>query len=415
VISIREATDIIRAHQPAGSICEIGLADAFFRTIAEQVKTPEPLPRFTNSAMDGFAVRWTDLRATTPDKPVELLIVGESSAGEFFAGHVDAGEAVRINTGAMLPAGTDTVIPVEKAREKGDIVTILDKGEKAQFVRNKGEEFSADEEICAPGDVLTPGRLGLLASVGIHKVKVYKEPRLGLIATGDELVDMSLEPAPGKIRDANTIMLQAAIRFSGAQVVDTERVQDDPLLLEKILTITAEKSDIVLLTGGVSVGPHDLVREIAQKAGFIQLFWRVMQKPGKPLFVAKRANTLLFGLPGNPVSALSCYAYYVHPVLRRMIGKSPDAVTIRGFLDNNVINDGDRTVFLRIRIIKQEKRVRIRPLTKQESHMLSSIDRADGFILVEPGTAWSSDHIVDVYLYPWINYEELYRGDLHES
>jgi molybdopterin molybdotransferase len=300
------------------------------------------------------------------------------------------------------------------AGEKGDLVTVYEAGRKAQFVRSRGEEFTSGSVLIKPGDELTPGRIGLLASVGIEKVMVYKKPRIALLATGDELVDRASDPAPGKIRDANSIMLTAAIGGAGAKVVYGRRVKDDPEVLEKKLAEAGKVADIVLLTGGVSVGPHDLVREIAGRAGFKKLFWRVRQKPGKPLFVAKRGKTLLFGLPGNPVSALNCYAYYVVPVLQHMRGASAGAVTIDGYLGGKAVNDIDRTVFLRVQVHWEKDGYRVLPLPKQGSHMLSSIDRADGFILLEPGTALRTGRRVPVHLYPWKSYEELYRSGLHK-
>jgi molybdopterin molybdotransferase len=245
-------------------------------------------------------------------------------------------------------------------------------------------------------------------------VSVYKKPRLGLLATGDELVDRSSSPAPGKIRDANSLMLTAAIDSAGAQVVYAQRVRDEPEALKKSLKRASVLADIVLLTGGVSVGPHDLVRKITAASGFDQLFWKVRQKPGKPLFAAKRADRLLFGLPGNPVSALNCFAYYVFPILSQMQGKNHGRITVSGILDKETTNAIERTIFLRVRLIAQGGEFRVEALPKQDSHMLSSIDRADGFILLEPGVVLRSGHRITVNLYPWKRYEELRRSDLYK-
>ena len=318
MISIQQALETISAHQPPAETCRMQLAEALERVVAEDIPAPEPLPRYTDSAMDGFAVRWSDFAGGEEGAAVTLSVIGESKAGEPFRAVVQPGEAVRISTGAALPADTDTVVPVEDVEEEEQRISIRSTVHKQQYVRFEGEEIQAGETLLERGTRLTPAGLGLLASIGARTVTVFRPPTTAVIVTGSELVTPDDEIQPWQSRESNGIMLAAAVCQSGGEVTFSEHCGDRLEATRRAIASAFQAARILLISGGVSVGPHDLVKQAAQEEGFETLFWKVRQKPGKPLFFARKADRLLFGLPGNPVSALNCYVYYVHPVLQKM-------------------------------------------------------------------------------------------------
>lgn len=402
MISIQEALRLIQTHLPEKRVETVLMEQSPGRIVAEAVRAPEPSPRYTNSAMDGFAIRWLDVAGVREGAEVELPVIGESRAGEPFRDRVPPGRAVRINTGAMIPPGTDCVVPVEEVEERGVRIRILKEVKKNQHVRMRGEEFSTGATVLEPGNQITPAGVGLLAALGIERVPVFCPPPVSVIVTGTELVTHSEDLKPWQIRDSNGPMLSSAVRFSGGEVVALTHCSDDLINTRQQIRESAAKAQILILSGGVSVGPHDLVKEAAGQEGFDTLFWRVNQKPGKPLFFARKDDTLLFGLPGNPVSALNCYVYYIHPVLQQLQGREFHWQTTSGTLREPVANSGKRNLFLRVQVHPLTgEQVQVEPVSTQGSHMLTSLVRADGFILLSPRESKSEGERVQVYLYPW--------------
>ncbi|MFC1500307.1 gephyrin-like molybdotransferase Glp [Candidatus Zixiibacteriota bacterium] len=402
MIPIKEALAAIREHEPPVRNERVLLADSLDRILTGMITAPEPLPRFTNSAMDGFAVLWSDVESVGDGAPCTLAVSGESRAGSPYGERLQPGSTVRISTGAMLPDGADTVIPVEDIENTGDLITIQTAGVKHQHVRYEGEEIAAGDVILENGSRLTPASIGILASLGIEQVDVSIPPTIGIVVSGHELAEPDTEVLPWQIRDSNAIMLAAAVTKAGGIVTSTGRCGDLLEETEAAISTAAESAQIVIVSGGVSVGPHDLVKEAAGRAGFAQVFWRVNQKPGKPLFFATRDDRLLFGLPGNPVSALNCFAYFVHPLLQRMQGIEFIFETLPGVIRSPFKNRADRTLFLRVAVRSDgASPVSVTPLGKQGSHMLSSMTEADGFLLLDPGVKLNAGDDVSVHLYPW--------------
>ncbi len=403
MISIEEAIDKLRGSLPERRVEEVPLEDALDRVLASEVRATEPAPRYTNSAMDGYAVRWEDVELAAHGTPVRLRVVGESRAGVPFEGRVEPGQAVRISTGAMLPSGADTVVPVEDVSTQQDGTVVVRTADRmGRHVRYQGEDIAEGERLFSPGQRLTPNRIVPLAALGIHRVKVFARPRVAVLITGSELVDPGQEPKPWQIRDSNGVMLELIFQSLGAQVVDRRTVEDDVHATSRAISEAARSADVVVLTGGVSVGPHDHVKDAAERAGFEPVFWKVRQKPGKPLFYSLRENCRLFGLPGNPISSFVCALYYVVPMLRWLKGLDFGWDTERAVLTEPVMNRSERPTFFQGTVRATQSGVlELSPSVKQGSHILSSIADGNCFFLVPARSELGSGEQVEVILYPW--------------
>lgn len=398
MISVEEALQIIRDNIPPPMTSACSLEESINRYLAEEIRAPEPSPRYTNSAMDGYGVRWEDVAGATPAAPALLTIAGESQAGIPFAGILRRGEAIRISTGALLPAGCDTVVRVEDTEERGDNVAITAVRKKGQDVRFEGEEFRKGALLLQQRTKISAPQAALLASLGIERIRVFTPCRVAVLVTGSELVGAGAHIAPHQIRDSNMIMLQAAIQESGGTLGPCRRVPDDAQATRE--AIGGTEAGIILCTGGVSVGRHDHVKEAAEANGFTPLFWRIRQKPGKPLYFAKKRATLLFGLPGNPVSAFMCFAHYVRPVITALNGLPFGWPTVSGEVAAAITNREERTNMIRVQLTwRPNGGYRITHAAKQGSHMLTSLSEADGYIILEPGQTLQEGERSDVYRY----------------
>ncbi len=403
MISIQEALQILQKSLPEAGVETVDLAEAHGRYLAETVAAPEPSPRYTNSAMDGYALRWSDVRKASEDNPVTLKIAGESRAGLPFDKEVITNEAVCISTGAMLPRGADTVVRIEDTRRVDETtVTILSVRCEGQDVRHEGEEFCFGDELLSSGTKLSARQLALLASVGHQQVKVFAPRRIAILVTGSELASAAEKEIKSyQMRDSNSMMLKTALEEAGAAVVSCLNVADElQTTIEAISLAFSQGVDFILCSGGISVGDHDYVKEAAAKVGFNELFWRIRQKPGKPLYAAQKAGTYLFGLPGNPVSAYMCFTHYIRPLLYVVKGKGMTWNTITAMADRDITNKGKRTNFIRVKLAhRQGDLPQIIDIKKQGSHMLSSIVHADGYIILAPDARIQSGQKVNVFLF----------------
>ena len=402
MISIAEALKIVEDNFPSRRAVNMSLDAAFDRHLAADLAAPEASPRYTGSAMDGYALRHADCLGASAEKPVFLRIAGESQAGIPFAGEVKAGCAVRISTGAMLPVGADTVLRVEDSREEGGRLAVLQSPALGQDVRQAGEEFQVGETLLRQGTVLKARELAILAAVGISDVAVFASPRVAILITGTELArhdDTAIRPH--QIRDSNFPMLVAAARECAGEVVSARRIEDS---LAATTAAIAEAyragAEIILCSGGVSVGRHDHVKDAALADGFAELFWKVKQKPGKPLFVCRKNDTLLFGLPGNPVSAYMCFCKYVASVLTHLAGARRHERLTMGVAASRLMNDDNRTHLTRVKIEWRDHELPlVTKLRHQGPHMLTGLVMADGFITLEPGQVVAGGEMIEVSLF----------------
>ena len=349
------------------------------RVLAGPVRTAVPLPRFTASAVDGYAVRAADIIVPGGPHPVKLPLQGVVKAGEPSPPALRRGCAVRILTGAPLPAGADTVVMQEHTLLHDGGVEILRPDAEGANVRRAGEEFRRGDTILTAGSIVTPPVLSLLATAGVAAVRVHRQPRVAVLVTGDELVAAGRTPSPGRIPDANTPGLVGALAAMGVRPVLTMRRRDSAPAIREALRRSLHAADMVLTSGGVSEGTTDHVKQACTALGVRTLFWKSAIKPGKPLFAGAKGKRLVLGLPGNPVSAMVCFHLFVRPALLRMMGAGEAHVpAARASLAADVVKKPGRTEFLRGVLSRDEGgTLVVTPVRGQDSHMVGGLAAAD--------------------------------------
>ncbi len=375
MLTIDEAQAVVLAAVRPLASEELALAAAHGRVLGEDVVAEHDVPPFANSAMDGFAVRSGAAGRT-------LLIAGDSRAGLPFPGAVGDGEAVRISTGAAMPAGADAVVIVERTREENGTVFVEPGVRADEHVRHAGEDLRAGEVVLHSGTHLGPAELGVAAGAGRATLRVARRPRLAIVATGDELVPAGEPLGPGQIHDSNALALAALARQAGADVVASLRAPDERAATVAVLAEGLDDADLLLVSGGVSVGPHDHVRPALEQLGVAERFWRVALRPGKPTWFGTREDTLVIGLPGNPVSALVTFVLFARPALLALQGAQLSRRR-RVTLGHAVTRHGERDEAIRVRL---DENGRAHVTGPQGSHVLSSMIGADGLAIVPRGT-----------------------------
>lgn len=359
----------------------VDLDEALGRVLAEDIQSTEAIPPFVNSAMDGYAVRGADLEAV----PVRLKVVGDRAAGGTGSEVVARGTALRIMTGAPMPEGADTVVPVELTARDGDFVEIRKTVPVGANIRLAGEDVREGEIVLTTGALLRASELGLLAALGRPRVTVVPPPTVAVITTGDELVEVSSPLGPGQIRDANLHSLCAQVRACGAIPLPIPRVKDDAGVLEAALRSALERADAVITNGGISMGEYDHIKPVMERLGVERLFWQVAQKPGKPMAFSLWRGKPVFGVPGNPVSALICFEEYVRPALRKMMGHTrllrPERLAHWGEGQRKSPED-PRVHFHRVLLNEVDGRLWASSTGPQGSGILTSMTRADALALL---------------------------------
>ncbi|MGH7030072.1 MAG: molybdopterin molybdotransferase MoeA, partial [Stellaceae bacterium] len=315
MISVEEALSRLLALIDPLPAEQISLADGLGRVLAEEVAARRTQPPFAVSAMDGYAVHADDLARI----PAELRIVAEVPAGAGFGGHVGAGEAARIFTGAPMPAGTDTIVIQEDTEREGERVRVLEGARRGRHVRREGLDFAEGDVLRHPGRRLGARDIGLLAAMNRPWLFVHRRPRIGILSTGDEIVMPGDPIGPHQIVSSNSLALAAIVTACGGVAVSVGNAPDDPEALRRIAAATSGV-DLLVTTGGVSVGEHDLVREALAADGFDLDFWQIAMRPGKPLMVGRYRGTPMLGLPGNPVSTFVCALLFLSPAIERLSG-----------------------------------------------------------------------------------------------
>jgi molybdopterin molybdotransferase len=369
-ISIEDARRAVLDRITRLAAEEVGLDEALGRVLAVDAVAPNDVPPFASSSMDGFAL----LAGDTATAPVGLRIVGEARAGAGSDVRVEPGTAIRISTGAPIPAGADAIVRQELTRTEAGEVVVLEPVGVGNDVRHAGEDIRAGVVILDAGTLLGPAEIGVLASVNIARPAVAARPRIALVSTGDELVAPGRELAPGEIRDSNVPTLTAAARVAGGRVVSSRRVGDDRAATVAALAGALDGVDILITCGGVSVGPHDHVRPALAELGAEEVFARVSLKPGGQVcFYVAGDGTLVFALPGNPGSALTAFRVLVVPALYALLGRTVARQTARGIAGSDLPGTIGRTTVVRCHAEMHDDGWHVTPNGAQGSHILTSM------------------------------------------
>ncbi len=376
----RALARIGEAVEPIAGFEQLALRNALDRILAEDICSPINVPAYANSAMDGYAVRSADIPSTAQ---ATLQIIGTALAGHPVAAGLGAGQAVRIMTGAKLPDGADTVIMQEDAIRRGDALIVGSGHRPGQHVRMPGEDMAIAQVVLSRGQRINPAELGLLASLGIAEVKVTRRLRVAFFSTGDELRSLGEPLGDGQIYDSNRYTLHGMLSRLGVEIIDMGVVPDRREALDAAFRQATAMADVLVTSGGVSVGDADYVKETLERLGQVN-FWKIAMKPGKPLAFGKLGNTAFFGLPGNPVSSMTTFYQIVRPILLKLMGQTdvrPLRLTLK-CVDTLKKSPG-RTDYQRGVLYRDEQGgLVVRSTGPQGSHVLRSMSQANCFIIL---------------------------------
>ncbi len=408
MIGVKEAHERIAGSVTALPVEEKSLDTAQGQVLAEDIKAAFQLPRFDNAAMDGFALHWEDIRDASEEKPVTLRVVEEISAGKVPRFSVASGSCAQIMTGAPMPAGADTVVIFEHTSGFGKhSVDIFKAPEPCSNVRYAGEEVQEGELLLKRGTCLTPAELGVLAAFGRPVVSVYRRPKLGIVTVGDELRSPEEELDGASIYNSNRVSLESCAVAAGAEIAGHWQVPDDIGAIRDALAEALPASDMLITAGGISTGEYDYMQQLLIALGVEQKFWKVAQKPGKPFFFGRgETGNVVFGLPGNPVSALVCFLEYCMPTLAAMQNSRYHG-KIEAELTEPFPADKKRYRFLFGRIWQKDGRLFCKVTRKIESHMITSLVGANCLIEAPfSGQPLPSGAVVTCNLLPWSTMNE---------
>lgn len=380
LITIAEARERVLASVRRLAAETVGVAEALDRVLAADVEARGDVPPFPSSAMDGYAVQ-------AGPAGRELPVVGESRAGTPSERSLGQGEAIRISTGAAVPGGATGVIPQEQVELRQDTVVLSAEVSPGDHIRPAGEVMRAGAPVLGAGTAIGPAELGALVTAGVREVLVARRPRVAVLATGDELREPGAQLAAGEIHNSNGPMLAAMAAHCGAAAAPAQLLRDDRAATEAGLEQALTGADVVIVSGGVSVGPHDHVKPALARLGVSELFWGVALQPGKPTWFGTREDRLVFGLPGNPVSAAVTFSLFVAPALAALQGATSDGPigTAEAVLGVTVARNRAREQALRVRLERRDGTTVAVPNGPQASHVITSLLGADSLALIPAG------------------------------
>jgi molybdopterin molybdotransferase len=387
MISLETAlSQILAAISPLG-LEKVNFLDALGRVIGEDIVASRPIPPKDNAAMDGYVLRSEDIRGASPETPIVLDVIEDIPAGRIPQKRVGKNQAARIMTGAPVPEGADAVIRMEDTEKVGKRVRIFIEAPAGQDIRLAGEDVRQGETVISRGDIIRPAEIGMLAALGRSSISVYQKPLVAVLATGDELVDVDEKPTPWQIISSNSYALTAQILDCGAiplQIGIAKDTRED--LTAKLKS--ALRADLIISSGGVSVGDYDLVKDIMKEVGNRMQFWQVAMRPGKPLAFGAMDGVPLFGLPGNPVSSMVSFEQFVRPSILKMMGhRNLFRRTIRALLTESIEKKKGIRHFIRARVTIEDGRYQAVSTGKQGSGILKSMVQANGLIVLPEDAA----------------------------
>lgn len=400
MISVQEAIELVAGNTVVWGTESVPLLKALGRILAEPAIAQEEQPLFDSSAVDGYAVRLSDLQEYT-----QLRVMGESQAGSGSLLELEAGAAMRIFTGARIPTNAQAVIMQEYSLREDTGVSFQYNAKLGENIRRRGEEYSIGDIVLQPGCAITPSVLAMLATLNYDSVLVYKQPRISLVITGNEVKLPGEQLLPGEIRDSNSYAMIGAMQSLGIAPHSVRRVKDDPEEVERVLRNIISESDVVIITGGISVGDHDHVRWALQQCGVEEMFWKVKMKPGKPVYFGRMNDKLIFALPGNPVAVMVAYQLFVKQSILLGMGSTYQK-ELRTALLTQCVKSGSREEFVRgVSTINDEDIETVLPLKGQGSHMVGGMAKANCLIVIpEEITEVSANSIVNILPVTWTAY-----------
>ncbi len=392
-LSVAEALDRVLSAISVLGTESAELSVAFGRILADDVQAQDSMPPFANSAMDGYALLASDVQSATQENPVTLDVIGDIAAGHWPTLTLRPGTAARIMTGAPVPAGATAVVPVEMTDEEWtaqerrlpERIAIFKAVAVGDYIRPKGDDFQAGDSILRRGHLLRPQEISVLATMGVPRVNVYRRARVGILATGDELVAVDQPLSPGKIRNSNGYAQAAQVEAAGAIAVPLGVAKDSAEAVRAKLQAGIDAGcDVIISSAGVSVGAFDVVKDVLDSDGQVT-FWRVRMRPGKPLAFGTFANLPFFGLPGNPVSSMLSFDRFVRPALLKMMGhRQLERRRMPAVLTEPLRSDG-RESYIRVKLTQQDGVLYAQPTGDQGSHLITSLVKANGLVVVPEG------------------------------
>ncbi len=394
MISVEQAREAVFARIERLEAVEVDILESLGRVLAEDISSDIDISPFDNSAMDGFAVHVADLEGASEESPVVLKVIEHVAAGMFPQLPLEPGQATRIMTGAPVPQGAEAVVMIERTESleadggAGGTVAIKTTAKPGENIRMRGEDVRTGDVVLSAGDIVTGAAVGLMAAMGHEKTRVYRRPRVAIVATGDELVAIGEYPGPGKIRNSNSYSLAAQVIAAGAEPHILPVARDNEPDTRAILT-RASEFDLMITTGGVSMGDFDVVRDVLTDIGKLD-FWKVAMRPGAPQTYGTIDGTPFFGLPGNPTSTMVGFELFVRPAIRKMMGfEALDRPSVQAVLAHDVKKKSDRRYFLRGRLVKTDDGYGVSLAGGQSSAMLTSMHRANCLVSVPEGMSFA--------------------------
>lgn len=387
MISIEQALNILQKQQIEKSTKEAALEESYGFYLAEEIKSPFYLPSFDNSAMDGYAVSGVS---------ESYQIVGEIQAGNTTDYSLQTGEAMRIFTGAKVPENTMAVVMQEKTKADDTTLYVVNTVSKGQHIRKKGNELEKGQSVFSPGHFISPATVGLIGSLGINRVKVFKKPEIRIISTGNELVPPGSKKSEGQIFESNSYALNAVLNKFGFECREKAHIKDDFSAIKNGIADFLDRSDVLLISGGISVGDYDFVKQALEENGVTELFYKVFQKPGKPLFFGRKENKFVFALPGNPASSLTCFYIHVLPLLRKFSGATETGLKRISIPINHEFEYlSDRPIFLKAKIEDQTVSI----LNQQSSSMIHSMAMGNALVFFDgPKSVQKGDMVESILI-----------------